>query len=357
MSQFKRVVLWAALIAVVLLALLSVYGAFLGAEQARAFFNSLPLAVYWFALIALLLAGFIIFRRLLQTPSLLLMHLGSILVLLGALWGSNGGHALAKRLFGLDKIPEGQMGILEQTQENRVRPADSNSTRELPFFVRLKDFRMEYYEPGFLLIRSRTGQNWRLPAVAGQTLSLGEGLGTVTIQRVFQNFRIDIRGAERITYDAPGGSLPALEVSVERPGEPPGSRYVFEPTMGHGNPNDRLIMSYSRMVRDYISELEIVKNGTVVAAKNIEVNHPLHYGGYHFYQHSYGEDKLGDYTVLMVVSDSGLNLVYGGYAMLAAGIFWHFWGRRALRRSCVPARRPLASEDARPAKSPADILD
>ena len=120
MTRVKRAVLWAALIAIVLLVVLSIYGAFLGAERARAFFNSLPLAVYWFALIALLVAGFIAFRRLLQTPSLLLMHLGSILVLLGALWGSNGGHALAKRVFGVDKIPEGQMGILEQTQENRV---------------------------------------------------------------------------------------------------------------------------------------------------------------------------------------------------------------------------------------------
>ena len=49
MNQFKRALLWAALIAVILLALLSIYGAFLGAERARAFFNSLPLAVYWFA--------------------------------------------------------------------------------------------------------------------------------------------------------------------------------------------------------------------------------------------------------------------------------------------------------------------
>jgi hypothetical protein len=340
MSQFTRAVLWVALIAIVLLALLSVYGAFLGAERARAFFNSLPLAIYWFALIALLLAGFVTFRWLLRIPSLLLMHLGSILVLLGALWGSNGGHVLAKRLFGVDKIPEGQMGILEQTQENRVLLADSRGTRDLPFFVRLQAFRMEYYEPGSLLIRSRTGQSWRLPALAGQTLSLGEGLGTVTIQRVFKNFRIDIRGEERIAYDAPGGSLPALEVSVERPGVPRGTRYVFEQTMGHQDPADPLVMDYSFMVRDYVSELEIVKDGHVVAAKSIEVNHPLHYGGYHFYQHSYGEDKLGDYTVLMVVSDSGLNLVYGGYAMLVAGVFWHFWGRRIV--TAIQRRRMVA---------------
>jgi hypothetical protein len=340
MSQFKRALLWAAPIAIVLLALLSVYGAFLGAERAQAFFNSLPLAVYWFALITLLSAGFIAFRRLVQIPSLLLMHLGSILVLLGALWGSNGGHSLARRLFGLDKIPEGQMGILEQTQENRVLLADSNRTRELPFFVRLKDFRMEYYQPGYLFIRRGAGQNWRLPAQAGQTLSLGEKLGTVTIRRTFENFKMDLDGGQLVAYDVPGGSNPALEVTVEKPGAVPGRRYVFERMPGHGNPDDPLKMSYSRMVRDYVSELEIVKDSRVVAAKNIEVNHPLHYGGYHFYQHSYGEDKLGDYTVLMVVSDSGLNLVYGGYAALVAGVFWHFWGRRIL--ATVQTRRRMA---------------
>jgi len=340
MIRFKRVVLWAALIAIVLLTVLSVYGAFLGAERARAFFNSLPLAVYWFALIALLVTGFIAFRRLLQTPSLLLMHLGSILVLLGALWGSNGGHALAKRVFGVDKIPEGQMGILEQTQENRVLLADSNSTRALPFFVRLKDFRMEYYTPGYLFLRTDTGQSWRLPAEAGQTLSLGGEFGTVTVRRAFENFKMDLDGDEYVAYDAPDGSNPALEVTVEKPGEAPGRRYVFERLPGHGNPKDPLKMSYNRMVRDYVSELEIVKDGQVVAAKNIEVNRPLHYGGYHLYQHSYGEDKLGDYTVLMVVSDSGLSLVYGGYLMLGAGVFWHFWGRRALAE--IRTRRMIA---------------
>ncbi|MCX5645500.1 MAG: cytochrome c biogenesis protein ResB [Phycisphaerae bacterium] len=342
MNRFQRGVLWAALIAVILLALLSIYGAFLGADGAQAFFNSLPLAIYWFALIALLIAGIVVFRRLLRVPSLLLMHLGSVLVLLGALWGSNGGHAVTKQLFGIDKIPQGQIGILEQTQENRVVFADTNSVRELPFFVRLKSFRMEFYRPGSLLIQSHTGQHWRLPAEVGRTVSLGEGLGTVTIQRVFENFKIDVQGDEPVASDEPGGSNPALEVAVERPGAAPGRRYVFERIPGHGSPNEPLSMNYSRMVRDYISEIEIVKDGQVVAAKDIEVNHPLHYGGYHFYQHSYGEDTLGPYTVLMVVSDSGLNLVYGGYMMLVAGVFGHFWGRRIL--AAVQNRRMMAPQ-------------
>ena len=342
MNRFRRAVVWAALIAVLLLALLSVYGAFLGAERAQAFFNSLPLAVYWFALVALLIAGMILFRRLLRVPALLLMHLGSILVLLGALWGSNGGHALAQRLCGIDKIPQGQIGIFERTQENRVVFTDSNAIRELPFFVRLNRFRILYYRPGELFIRSRTGQHWRLPTEAGRSLALGEEFGTVTIQRVFANFKIDLQDGQPVTYDQPGGSNPALEVTVERPGAAPGKRYVFEQMPGHVSPNDPLTMDYRRMVSDYISELEVVKDGKVVAAKKIEVNHPLHYGGYHFFQHSYGEDKLGVYTVLLVVSDSGLNLVYGGYALLSAGVFWHFWSRRLLE--AIRSRRRTAPE-------------
>ena len=89
-------------------------------------------------------------------------------------------------------------------------------------------------------------------------------------------------------------------------------------------------MSYFRAVRDYVSELEIVRDGQVVAAKDIEVNHPLHYGGYHFYQQSWNENEFGEYSILMVVSDSGPNAVYGGYVCLVGGVFWHFWGRRTL---------------------------
>jgi len=330
MSRLKRVLLWAALIAIILLALFSIYGAFLGAERARAFFNTLPLALYWFALASLLVVGVVIFRRLLRVPSLLLMHLGCILVVGGGMWGSKAGQATGKQLLGVDKILEGQMAILEKGEDNRVRFENSNDIVELPFSVRLKDFRMEYYQPGDLLVQSRDGGNWRLPAERGRELSLGENLGKVKIQGVFENFKIGMEGDERVPYDAPGGSNPALEVTIEKPDGTATTRYVFERFPGHPHPEDQIVLSYRRTVSDYISELEIVKDGKVVAAKDIEVNHPLHYGGYHFYQSSYGEDRLGEYTVLSVVSDSGLNAVYAGYAMLIAGICWHFWGRRAL---------------------------
>ena len=342
MSRFRRAVLWAALTAVILLTLLSVHGAFLGADRAQAFFNSLPLAVYWLALAALLIVGLVVFRRLLQIPALLLIHLACILILVGGMWGSKAGHVMQKQLFGIDKVVRGQlkMKIGDQAPKGRIDVEDGNSVRELPFAVRLKGFRMEYYEPGEVMIRSREGQVWRLSAKLGEQVSLGE-LGRITVQKAFENFKLRAEGDKQVPYDAPGGSNPAVQVRVERPDGTATAGYVFEyfdPIFTEAIGFD---LTYRRSIKYYISEVEVVADGKAVAAKAIEVNHPLHYGGYHFYQHSLDEDAAGQYTILLVVSDSGLNVVYGGYVMLIAGVFWHFWGRRALiviknRRTIVP---------------------
>ncbi|MBN1505518.1 MAG: cytochrome c biogenesis protein ResB [Sedimentisphaerales bacterium] len=341
MSRFRRAVLWAALIAIIALTLLSIYGAFLGANRAQAFFNTLPLAVYWFTLTALLIVGIAVFRRLLQIPALLLMHLGCVLILLGGMWGSTAGHVMQEQLFGIDKVPRSQlqMKIGDQTPRNRVVIEDGNSTGELPFAVRLKDFRMEYYEPGEIIIRNRAGRVWRLPAKPGAQVSL-DGPDMITVQKVFGNFKLRAEGDKQVPYDAPGGSNPAVQVVVERPDGTTTAGYVFEyfaPIFTEPIGSDLI---YRRAVKDYISEVEIVVDGKTVAAKAIEVNHPLHYGGYHVYQYSL--DERGEYTVLEVVSDSGLNLVYGGYVMLIAGVLWQFWGRRTL--IAIKSRRRIAPQ-------------
>ncbi len=89
-----------------------------------------------------------------------------------------------------------------------------------------------------------------------------------------------------------------------------------------------LLAKMHGQISDYKSDLVILEEGQVVKSKTIEVNHPLHYGGYHFYQSSY-DDKAGRYTILSVSSDSGLALVYIGFALMAGGMFWLFWFKPA----------------------------
>lgn len=327
MNNFRRAVMWAVLILIILLIFLSIYGAFVGADRAKSFFNSLPLAVYWITFTLLLIIGIAAFRRLARVPSLLLIHTGCILILTGAIWSSDAGHNIQKKLFGIDKIPSGQMVIYEGTRENTVVLKNSEKVKELPFYVRLNDFCLEHYKPEYLLIQTRQGQSWKIPVEIGREFSLGNDLGTIKILRAFENFKIKIEGDKHVPYDdSQPGYNPALQVQITSPAGDIDTRYVFERFPGHMHPEDKFMLSYQRVIGEYVSELQIIKDNKVVAEKNIEVNHPLAFGGYHFYQHSY-DAQAGQYSVIAVVSDSGLDLVYAGYIMLCGGVFWHFWLR------------------------------
>jgi len=114
MRTGRQIILWLVRVAIVVLAVLSIVGAFLGADRAKDLFNSAPLIAYWFVLAALLAAGFVFFKRLIRSPAALGMHLGSLLVLVGAMWGSEAGHAVGRTLFDSEKVPGGYMVIHER---------------------------------------------------------------------------------------------------------------------------------------------------------------------------------------------------------------------------------------------------
>ncbi|MHC4623896.1 MAG: cytochrome c biogenesis protein ResB [Planctomycetota bacterium] len=339
MAKLKRAVLWCALALMVLLTVLSVYGAFLGAERARESFNSMAAGVYWSALGAGLILGLFLFRRLIRVPALLLMHFGCILILLGSGWGSGAGHRLQAKVFGIEKIRKGRMIILEGETANEVALENAAVIKRLPFSLRLKDFRVEHYEPEYLDIESQQGPSWRIPVEIGSEFSLGEGFGTVRIVEAFENFKITFEEGKSVALDDPQpGYNPALEVQIRHANGDVRTQYVFERFAGHVHPEDKFQFYYRRVISDYISEVEVIKEDKVAAEKDIEVNHPLHFGGYHFYQQDY-DDEGHRYTILQVVSDSGLNLVYVGYVILCIGVFQHLW-----LREIRSERRELRSE-------------
>ena len=147
MTKFKRVLMWIVLSAIGLLALLSVVGAFYGAQKSKLIFNSIPLGLYWCGFTLLFAAGFIGFTRLLRKPGLFMVHAGCLLILGGSMWGSEAGHRLAKRFFGIQKTPNGYMLISEGDSEKYITTEDfSQRLGELPFSIKLKDFRLEYYQ-------------------------------------------------------------------------------------------------------------------------------------------------------------------------------------------------------------------
>ena len=339
MKKLNRSIMWVALVVIGLLAVLSVLGAFCGAQKAKLIFNSIPLVVYWYGLAVLLVAGLVEFPRLLHKPGLFMIHTGCLLVLAGGMWGSEARHRLQERFLGIRKIPSGYMLISEEDSEKHVVAEDfKQKLGELPFSIKLNDFRLEFYEADEdsvprLYIQTKEGQYLQLVAKAGEEVSLDQGRGKLKVVRTFRNFKILIENGKKIVTDeGQGEENPAVEVEIEVPDGNSDTRYVFERFEGfsHGEDGDELQLSYvsqgPRVIRDYFSEVVVIENEKEVASKVIEVNHPLHYGGYHFYQHSY-DSEMGKYTILSVTSDSGLYAVYVGYWLLCLGVLWQFWFR------------------------------
>lgn len=329
--------MWIALLAIGLLVVLSVIGAFCGAEKAKQLFNSVPLGAYWYVLSILLVVGFVKFPRLLCKPGLFAVHAGSILVIAGGMWGSEAGHQLVGRLFGQQKTPKGYMVIFEGNSEQNIVANDlQTQLGELPFIIRLKDFRIEYYKSDEewnpqLYIRTQQGEVFQLDAIAGETISLGPEGGILKVVRTFRNFRISVEDGKQTVADIGNESEnPAVEVEIDLPDGTSYKRYAFERFKGFSHGANKLQLSYMSqaplVISDFFSDVEVIENENVMASKTIEVNHPLYYGGYHFYQHSY-DSEMGKYTILSVTSDSGLYGVYVGYWLLCLGVVWCFWVR------------------------------
>ena len=292
-----------------------------------------------------------------------MMHIGCVLILAGGLWGSRTSQELQKKLFdgdsigkgvikkffdgdsiakgvikkylGRDKITKGRMLIYEgQTDNTILKVVDEKYVKagELDFSIRLDDFRMEYYaqenlEPPTVHISSTSGGHWDLEAAVGKQVDLGPA-GKMKVLRKFKRFRL----GDGSGIDAKSGpSNPAVEVELVKADGTSVKKYVYAhfPDFTRDIEGLKLVYEIPRvggMVKDYFSDLVVIKDGDEVLKKTIEVNDPLYYGGYHFYQSDY-DHKNGRYTVLSVTSDTGLYAVFTGFFLLCLGVIWQFWGR------------------------------
>jgi hypothetical protein len=241
--------------------------------------------------------------------------------------------------------------------------------------------------PSLLHVRTKAGHVESVPAEVGRQIKLADPKVTLRVVRTFRGFRIDPETGE--AFDAPGGAaLPAVEVQVTREDGKKETRYAFPPgAKPHGRADDDLTMVYYHIdpeelpppqmeielltgregrrewlvprpgstsarlslppserwrqkggvaalvfykprpaVRQFKANVTVLDAGTAAAGKLIAVNQPLHYGGYHFYVEGCG-DQLRRHVILKLVSDSGLNAVYGGFVLLCVGVLWHFWLR------------------------------
>ena len=91
-------------------------------------------------------------------------------------------------------------------------------------------------------------------------------------------------------------------------------------------------------VRDYKVDLAVLdEQARELARKVVQINEPLHFGGYHIYL----DRMVGTSVRLLVKSDEGLYWVYAGFALLLLGVVIRLWIRPLWRALAAHRTRPV----------------
>ena len=311
-------------------AVLSVYGAFLGAARAKAFFNVLPMAIFWCLLLVFFVAGFTIYPSLKKRYSLALIHLGCTVVLVGGIYGSKQGHEVVHHLFDRPAFTEAAIQ-LHPGQSSNVVSTPAGEAIKLPFTILLVDAFIDYYDkPAIRLYRNQKPLVDVAPEV-DKPVHLPNSLGTVQVLKAFRNLKLKSQDDRMVPYDAEDepGSNRAWELVVSEHGGETVTLYAFERFAMHSMGSRRYVAEYRQpqMVKDYKSILQILDGQQRVRASMIEVNKPLYYDGYHFYQNTFGYDQSGPVSGIRVASAQGVWMVFAGYGLIFAGLAGQCWGK------------------------------
>jgi hypothetical protein len=334
MNKIRYIIIYYILIFITAIAGISVYGAFAGPYRTKLLFNSPSFVLLWLVLVIILLISLFLLGNPFRRPGLSLMLIAVICIIIGAMSGSAGGGRMMKNYFGIDKIYRGITQIYKGQTQNEIlsaNPEDSgnpqmNLTGRLPFSIRLKDFRVEFFEPGILYIKTPQKESWQMDATEGAKKDLGPAAGVIKILKVFKNLQLSMEKGKTVAYDLPQqGFNAAIQFEYRTVFGSTITKYVFERFENPVLPDDKIFVSYKKQgIKNVFSDIEIIKNGRVAAEGTIKVNKPFHYGGFYIYQFDY-DGQAGQFSVLQVVSDTGLVFVYTGFVLLAIGAFWHFW--------------------------------
>lgn len=352
MKTLRTILRWLTLAGLALAVVGSIGAAFLGASRSGELAASRPAAVLAIAVALLLLVGLIAWRSMLRSPGLAMSHLGAVLVLAGGLWGSPQGQTLRNRLAGTDEPLEGYVPIplahLDQWPIQSIGQFDDSGflrpAGELDFTLQPHQARIEYYPPA--------SPAWRMEAAVyddagqpGQTKILTGRPGESTS---FEPIDLTVRVISA-SANPPAITLELTRRDMQVTGTVTHERGPYERLrlaavfasdaewLAAGRP-DILLARPRGPIKDYLLDLEALDgDGNGLARQWVEVNHPLHAGGYHIYINKY--NTADGYILLYLRRSAGLWMVWSGFAVGLAGLMLRLWvepAGRARRREANP---------------------
>lgn len=242
-------------------------------------------------------------------------HLGLLTVIVG---GALSGVLLDRRVL-----------TLQEGRPGRVAVGEDGSERVLPFSATLRSFTLESFPPILAYVRLVPGKEDPEVEPGSALLRSGttEAIGPVRIRVLdYLDKAVAVDGEWRaIPWKT---AVPAARVRVS------GTFGIKEGWVSCGGlESDRAILRLGENEaivmpppnpKKYRSRLDIERDGRVETA-DVEVNRPLSVGGLRLYQLSYDEPMgaASETSVIEVVEDRGVPIVYAGIALMLIGAALH----------------------------------
>lgn len=247
-------------------------------------------------------------------------HLGLWLVIFG---GSMGSFEVSRLEM---KLQEGQLTYTAKDRSN-------GTVYEMPFALKLKDFRMEEYPPKIGIVDNVSG---KLLHAQGKNIRILEGESS---------FQIMDWNVELIDYLESAGKAGSKYYFNNETGSPPAAYLRTVSAQGDTvmgwitcgsfstqyeglklDDTHSIIMLYPEP-KNYISEIELLLPQGKHSDFLLEVNQPYAYNNWEIYQLSYDDEfgKWSDSSTVELVRDPWLPVVYTGIFLMIAGALYLFW--------------------------------
>lgn len=275
-----------------------------------------------------------------RSPGSFLAHISILIILLGALIG----------------ILFGQKDYLKINKGQEVNSFISRGEKvPLGFSIRLNDFiyneNIDSKEKLLVYQRSKSEKGIcdldKPPAVKKAEVFLAEisvnpGIEQVIgdtgykikVLRYLPDFVMDT-STKVVSSRSARPDNPAIEVALQDPKGGIKTAWLFArfPDIHQEISADfRILYNWApRRPKDFISKVTILKAGKEILSRDIQVNAPLNFAGYNFFQSSYDSQDLS-WSGLQLVNDPGVPVIYAGFVLLILGLVMIFYVGPLTRR-------------------------
>ena len=254
-----------------------------------------------------------------------LTHFGIVIILLGA-----GVSAITSE--------RGFIGLREG--ESKDAFFIGHTPKKLGFKLYLKDFILEEdyeYSQSLIVHLKDRDVTMNFPIVLNKEYEIKDSDYKIKILKFVPDISVDIETKE-VFSKSDNPNNPAIELEVRSPKEKK-HHWLFakfpDLVMGDDMDENLKLIYMHRMnpgnITDFKSKLVIIDGDEIVKTKTIEVNDPLNYKGYTFYQADYNPGDL-TWTGIQVAKDPGVPFVYTGFSIFIAGLIFIFYGKPLIKQ-------------------------